>query len=85
MKPIRNRYGIARWIGPRPVDDGHDWTPEPLIEHKPRKRGKGPADCGTDAGYYRHRRTLKEPACDACKTAHSAALKDLRKRKARAA
>jgi hypothetical protein len=28
------------------------------------------AVCGTDTGYYRHRRTLQEPACDACKLAH---------------
>lgn len=28
------------------------------------------AVCGSDAGYYRHLRTLKEPACDACKLAH---------------
>lgn len=32
------------------------------------KRGR--AECGTDSGYYRHRKTLKEPACDACKLAH---------------
>lgn len=34
-----------------------------------------PADCGTDAGYYRHKRSLREDACDACKAAHSAAEK----------
>lgn len=28
------------------------------------------AECGTDGGYYRHRRTLGEPACAACKRAH---------------
>jgi hypothetical protein len=28
------------------------------------------AECGTDGGYYRHRRTLGEEACDACKLAH---------------
>lgn len=33
----------------------------------PRRRE---AECGTDGGYYRHRRTLKEDACDACKLAH---------------
>lgn len=31
-----------------------------------------PAECGTDGGYYRHRRQLNEPACDPCKAAHSA-------------
>lgn len=33
-------------------------------------RNRPVAQCGTDGGYYRHRRTLKEPACDACKLAH---------------
>ena len=32
-----------------------------------------PASCGTSAGYYRHRRKLKEDACDPCKAAHAAA------------
>jgi hypothetical protein len=31
------------------------------------------ATCGTDAGYYRHRRTLGEAACEACREAHSIA------------
>ncbi|HZN71413.1 MAG TPA: hypothetical protein VFC00_06990 [Micromonosporaceae bacterium] len=31
------------------------------------------ARCGTDSGYYRHRRQLKEPACDKCLRAHAAA------------
>lgn len=26
--------------------------------------------CGTDSGYYKHIRGEKEPACNACKTAH---------------
>lgn len=38
------------------------------------KRVRGAvAKCGTDSGYYRHRRTLGEPACDDCKHAHSQA------------
>lgn len=36
----------------------------------PRKRI---ALCGTDGGYFRHRRTLKEDACEACKLAHRVA------------
>lgn len=32
------------------------------------------AKCGTDGGYYRHRRR-KEPACDECKAAHSVATR----------
>lgn len=32
-----------------------------------------PAACGTDAGYTRHRKTLHDDPCTACKAAHSAA------------
>lgn len=32
--------------------------------------GQEPARCGTDSGYYRHRRTLGEPACDDCTAVH---------------
>lgn len=38
-----------------------------------RTRRQAVAECGTPSGYYRHRRTLKEPACDACKIAHRVA------------
>lgn len=31
--------------------------------------------CGTDSGYFRHRRQLHEPPCDACRLAHAAAEK----------
>jgi hypothetical protein len=31
------------------------------------------AKCGTDSGYFHHRRALKEEACDRCKAAHSQA------------
>ena len=41
---------------------------------------RGAAQCGTDSGYYRHRRTLHEPACDACRMAHAAAEKQRRNR-----
>lgn len=33
-----------------------------------------PAVCGTESGYQRHRKQFGEPACDACKAAHSAAV-----------
>jgi hypothetical protein len=36
---------------------------------------KPPAKCGTDAGYYRHRKVLGEPACEDCKAAHNDATK----------
>lgn len=35
-----------------------------------------PAKCGTDSGYYRHMRTLKEPPCDACAEAHRVKHRD---------
>jgi len=38
-----------------------------------RVRRRPEALCGTDGGYYRHRRTLGENACDACKLAHRVA------------
>jgi hypothetical protein len=31
------------------------------------------AQCGTDSGYYRHRRRRHEPACEACLLAHRVA------------
>lgn len=38
-----------------------------------RTKRRQTALCGTDGGYYRHRRTLKERACEACKLAHRVA------------
>ena len=35
-----------------------------------------PAACGTDSGYYRHRRT-GTPICDPCKHAHNTRKKEL--------
>ena len=35
-----------------------------------RRAAMKTAECGTDPGYYRHRRTLNEEACEACKKAH---------------
>ena len=43
---------------------------------------RGWAECGTDGGYYRHRRTLSEDACSACKRAHSRAELDRVERRA---
>lgn len=40
------------------------------------------AECGTDGGYFRHRRTLKEDACPACKLAHRMAERDRAERRA---
>lgn len=33
------------------------------------------AECGTDAGYYRHRRRDKTEPCKACLTAHASATR----------
>jgi WhiB family redox-sensing transcriptional regulator len=38
----------------------------------PRRRFRvSVAECGTDAGYYRHLRKLQETACGPCKRAHA--------------
>jgi hypothetical protein len=34
------------------------------------------ASCGTDSGYYRHLRRLKQPACPACLAAHAAVTRE---------
>lgn len=39
-------------------------------------RRKGPAICGTDSGYYRHLRKLKQPACPACLVAHAVVTRE---------
>lgn len=41
----------------------------------------GSAKCGTDGGYYRHRRSLREDPCDDCRAAHAAAEKARSQRK----
>lgn len=38
--------------------------------------------CGTDSGYYHHRRIQKEPACTPCKRAHAVAESDRQRRRA---
>lgn len=38
------------------------------------------AVCGTESGYQRHRKAFNEPACDACRAAHSAAVIDSQRR-----
>lgn len=45
-----------------------------------RRRANG-AKCGTDSGYYRHRRH-GAPTCAACKAAHAAATRDRATRRA---
>lgn len=37
------------------------------------KLGRNDAKCGTDSGYYRHRRKFNEAACEPCKLAHRVA------------
>lgn len=49
------------------------------IRQGPRKRASV-ARCGTDAGYYRHRRH-GEDACAACRAAHSKATQSYRDRR----
>ena len=50
------------------------------------RRGRAPiAECGTDSGYYRHLRTLGEPACEDCRAAHNTASATRYRRKKAAA
>ena len=46
-----------------------------------RPEGRPVALCGTEGGYYRHVRTLRQPACTACKLAHSAAERERSERR----
>lgn len=39
----------------------------------PRKSTRSEPSCGTESGYYHHRRITKTDACPACKAAHTAA------------
>lgn len=41
-----------------------------IVATGPPKRAKV-AKCGTESGYHRHRRSLKEEACEECREAHS--------------
>lgn len=40
------------------------------------------AACGTDSGYYRHLRKLKQPACPACLAAHALVTRERANRQA---
>lgn len=39
----------------------------------PRKPTRGEPSCGTESGYYHHRRITETEPCRACKAAHTAA------------
>lgn len=42
------------------------------ILDKPTRRRRVNSPCGTDSGYYRHRRN-QEPTCELCRRAHTLA------------
>jgi hypothetical protein len=60
-------------------DDDQHWTEAAksirtvLAGGAVKQKRRRVAACGTESGYTRHLRTLKEPACAACLAAHSAA------------
>ena len=59
--------GVLRWVW----DEG-----KPPEEPEPLRHRPAPlliAKCGTDGGYYRHIRTLREKACDDCLEGHRVA------------
>lgn len=70
----------GRWV-PNPATGGLTklWQKDPeTIADPPAepKRRYAKADeviCGTQAGYYRHKRKLNEPACEECRAANAAA------------
>ena len=43
-----------------------------LRKGRPPRSRSTQAECGTDAGYHRHRRIDLTPPCDACRAAHAA-------------
>lgn len=65
------------------VDCGAEWLLTVEATAISGQRGpRRPAECGTDSGYYRHRRQLKDEPCDDCRRAHAEATrvgKNLRK------
>ena len=69
---LNNRRRLVELTALRARIDAEIATLEAALEPS-RKRGvprRPPAKCGTDGGYYRHVRTLREPACRECLDAH---------------
>jgi hypothetical protein len=66
----------------------HVWLTNPSIEERERLRRERvsvgpPAQCGTPAGYGRHRRHGEEP-CEPCRSANTAKCAEYRERRAEA-
>lgn len=72
---------VVRLPGQRPVDAPEAFTeppgmpvrPVPVREPRERKANAAVAECGTEGGYFRHRRTTKTPVCDPCREARNKA------------
>ena len=47
---------------------------------QPAPQRRRHAICGTDSGYYHHRRIDRGPACEPCKKAHAQAERDRARR-----
>jgi hypothetical protein len=62
------------------ADTGGEWMTVNVTA--PVRRRNRTVECGTDGGYYHHRRALGEPACSPCKAAHAEAqaLRSMRRR-----
>lgn len=61
---------------------GEDACDECKAANTQYRRNAREAVCGTDSGYFRHRRKLNEPPCYECTRAHAAAERDRVARKA---
>ena len=64
------------------INNGHwhiqgEWLMFLIHPGRRHKKGRRPiAQCGTDGGYFRHLRTLKQPACPECCEAHARANRE---------
>lgn len=86
LKPVPTEPVVMQYAeAPKPPP-----APARLVAPKPRaprtgawSNGREPAKCGTVAGYQRHRKTLKEPACQPCKDAAAEYRRELEHRRGR--
>jgi len=79
--PVRVRCLLFA-IDQNEVDDFGIWGGTSAKQRTKIRRRLGrtrtPAACGTNSGYYRHR-DLHETICDACRAAHNAYNRELRR------
>ncbi len=72
-----------RWPHGRPAVFALAEVERVKVKNRQPRGERRPAKCGTDAGYYRHVRALREEPCAGCRAAHAKAEYD-RKMRAKA-